>query len=377
MPKEDSQGNQTRYSSPPIVLNDETEERTISLADALYIGTRLEFLRQTEKGEQSKSATKSQVTEVLSDLQELFHHRDFNTNVNPQISRLKSKIEEDDNFTNDITKEIVQKSTTWNHLLYQELKREQRIPVADTGLLDVESLLYSPEELFTPTVWDWLDSRPKNDIREACKTILIGCPTSSVMLSLRAVEHCLREWYEEEEDERLEAAWGQVLDQLMEKFTEEDKKNDTVLTQLSDLPPVLSNLYYLKEKRNEVSHPEDSPMPEEARRTLMIVASTITDIYAEMRGIALEEIKEQDRGVSTSTKEKVDFSRDISELEKKYLKEIHEISDMEDTDGITRDMIYDIGRNDGFSEEEIDDIIRELLMSGYIYEFGEDKFRPI
>lgn len=374
-----------RYQSPPSFLTDKTEERILSLADVLYIGTRLEFLRQTGKRKDASKVNKEDLLNTLTDLQDLLRHRKFSSGTTPQISRLKGKIEQNkENDNEEISKEradkIVQKATTWSHLLHEELEREQRIPVADTGLLDVDSLLHSPEELFTPTVWDWLDDRPRNDIKEACKTILTGCPTSSVMISLRAVEHCLREWYEEEEDERLDAAWGQVLDQLMEKYTTEDKRNDTVLTQLSDLPPVLSNLYYLKEKRNEVSHPEDSPRPEEARRTLMIVASTITEIFAEMKDMAIEDAIAEKRAFSGSVPSLSNYTSDnvqVDELEEEYMRKIEQLYEDRDRGGVPKQMLYDVAEEEGLSREEVDTLLEELLMSGRVYESGRDELKPI
>lgn len=369
------------HQTPPSFLTDETEEQTLSLADVLYIGTRLEFLRQTGKRRESEKVTKEDVKNTLTELQNLLKHRNFSSNLTPQISRLKEQIAQEDEsetLTAEGAKEIVQKATTWTHLLSQELEREQRIPVADTGLLEVNGLLHRPEELFTPTVWDWLDERPRDDIREACKTILTGCPTSSVMLSLRAVEHCLREWYEEEEQERLDATWGRVLDQLMEKYTEEDKRNDTVLTQLSDLPPVLSTLYYLKEKRNEVSHPDDSPRPEEARRTLMIVASTITEIYSVMEDMAVEEaMAEMRKSGGSANVPTSSLNHSLSDLEKIYLENIRELNGDRDGDGVPREMLYEIGEQEGQPKKQVDAIIEELLMSGHLYESSPDVLKPI
>jgi hypothetical protein len=192
------------------------------------------------------------------------------------------------------------------------------------------------------------------------------------MLSLRAVEHCLRKWYEQQ-NETLDAAWGRVLDQLMEEYTEDDKKNDTVLTQLSDLPPVLSTLYYLKEKRNEVNHPEKSPSPREARRTLIIVASTITEIHNEMRSEAREEARSTIEGTNgrlgTTT-------REITSEEEELLGLIQEAEHRSD-DMIDKSTIIDMASDLGLAESEVRSMMRELLMSGRMYEPAEGKVKTI
>lgn len=84
----------------------------------------------------------------------------------------------------------------WEEAIKKEFKGEQRMPVLNKSLLDLEGLLESPNKFFKEDVWDWLDERPRKDLKEACRTLAIDSPTASVMLALRAVEYCLRKWYE-------------------------------------------------------------------------------------------------------------------------------------------------------------------------------------
>lgn len=287
-----------------------------------------------------------------------------------QISQYREYINEENR--SDL-EEVEKKAITWVNLLSQELKNQKSIPISDAGVLNIESLVESPKSLFGEKVWQWLDQKPQADIEESCRALAVECPTASVMLSLRAVEHCLRRWYEQENQPLDRGGWGQVLDQLMEEHASEEKRNDTVLTQLSDLPPVLSNLYYLKEKRNEVNHPERSPTIQEARRTLIIVSSTISDIYDESYTVEIDEQKEADPEngdmvprMSPTTMNKEDLVYSIVNNAATYT-----------GDAVDRGDIFEISRGFGLNEDEIDELLEDLLMSGRVYEPRADKIKPI
>lgn len=365
---------------PPDFAKCQEEGRMFTLADALQLGTHIEYLRQIAT--KDSNVQKDAVINIIERIDRIFQTRNIESEVGSQVNNLKQELEEEESgaLPEEETDRLEKKAITWNHLINQDLQRKKRIPVSQTGLLDVDRLVDSPESLFSGPVWDWLDERPKSDIREACRTIVIGCPTSSVMLSLRAVEHCLREWYEQGNQQLDEAAWGQVLDRLMEEYVEEEKKNDTVLTQLSDLPPVLSTLYHLKEKRNEVNHPEKSPNEQEARRTLMIVASTITEIFEEIRDEIATEIAEEGEYISddrqmtlTGRKTEVHGGTDPHTL---FYSGIRRLEKMNNGTAPVS-LIFDFGQTMGFDEEEVDNILRDLLMDGRIYEPSDEEIKSI
>jgi hypothetical protein len=358
---------------PPHLMEQYDQTNYLTLVEALHLGARLEYLRYN--GSERIEIKQTTVQDLLEEIARTLDSRQVESKVTGLITQYLSKIEqqsEQETLTEEQLSELETKISSWVHLLARELNEERRIPAADAGILDISKLSDSPEDLFQESVWGWLDDRPRSDLREACKTITVGCSTSSVMLSLRAVEHCLRKWYEQQ-NETLDAAWGRVLDQLMEEYTEDDKKNDTVLTQLSDLPPVLSTLYYLKEKRNEVNHPEKSPSPREARRTLIIVASTITEIHNEMRSEAREEARSTIEGTNgrlgTTT-------REITSEEEELLGLIQEAEHRSD-DMIDKSTIIDMASDLGLAESEVRSMMRELLMSGRMYEPAEGKVKTI
>ncbi|MFD1601026.1 hypothetical protein [Halobellus rarus] len=372
MTKRSSDISDKNVSRPPPHLIEEYEKASqLTLTDSLHLGARLEFLRRT--GSSRIEVKESTVRELLEEVVQVLNHRKINSRVPALIKRHISNLgkESDEHLSEEQLRDLETQTSSWIHLLARELNDERRIPATDTGILDVSKLSESPEDLFQESVWDWLDERPCADIQEACKTITVGCATSSVMLSLRAVEHCLRKWYEQQ-NESMEAAWGRVLDQLMEEYAEEEKKNDTVLTQLSDLPPVLTTLYYLKEKRNEVNHPEKSPSLREARRTLMIVASTITEIHREMRSEAAWEI-----GDEITHQERLRFEDSSISSSEESLKRVIEKRELTENGAVEKSYLYEMAPEWGLDEEEMDEILQNLLMNGHLYEPAQGKLKAI
>lgn len=371
--KKMTEGTLTNNTPPPDFAKNQEERKMFTLADALQLGTHIEYLRQITAKDGEVHVR--DVLDAVERIDRIFDTRNIDSEVADQVRDIKQEFEEEtlDTLPDEEVNRLEKKAITWNHLINQDLRRERRIPVSQTGLLDVDRLVDSPEGLFSEPVWDWLDERPKSDIREACRTIVIGCPTSSVMLSLRAVEHCLREWYEEGNQELDEAAWGQVLDKLMEEYVEEEKKNDTVLTQLSDLPPVLSTLYHLKEKRNEVNHPEKSPDAQEARRTLMIVASTITEIFEEIRDEVATRLEGRQQTLSGGRAITHDGSTDYHDM---FLSAIRKLSKRSDGT-VSHAAVVDFGESLGFEEDEISTILRDLMMHGAMYQPDDDTYVPI
>lgn len=350
--------------------------------DALKTGTSLSYLRTAKATGGIRIGTRDEgyILGALSGLEERLKERDIETSATGQVVSFRKSYEQkydpDDVLSDEDAEELHRKADTWLHLIEDDLGREQRIPVENIGLLDVSRLIENPEDIFEKHIWNWLDDRPKEDIIEASRALVVGCSTASVMLSLRAVEYCLRVWHEDEH-ESLEAAWGRVLDRLIEEYTTEEHSNDTVLTQLSTVPPVMSNLVYLKEKRNEVNHPEKSPDSYEAQRTLMIVASTITDIYHEMNEERIESIKESNTIELAEIGEfNVPDYDEEADVEDFFIETIVEL-DKEYEGGVPRTAIYELGENIGFAEDEVKNIIRNLLMEGLAYEASEEHIVPI
>lgn len=214
--------------------------------------------------------------EYLNNLYELLDSRDFESRIETEVEQARDSIYRrmynGEELDEDEQEELVKLVQKWQQEIRTDLDVETRIPIKNEGFFDVEKAIEHPEKLFDPEIWESMPGRTKKDIRESCRSLGVNCPTGSVFLSLRAVEDRLRFWYEEETGNQIkQEAWGKVLDKLEEHYAGN-----------KDKPEVLSNLRFLKEKRNQVSHPDHSPTRSEAETTLIQVKGTITEIYDEV-----------------------------------------------------------------------------------------------
>jgi len=168
--------------------------------------------------------------------------------------------------------EILEKLGEWKEDYTSEIGDMDFARVVDKGLVDTRELYRNPKMIFDEDVWEWLDEKPREDIQDACQTLVLDMPTASIFLSLRTVEYCLRNWYFEKTGEEIErTSWGGVADKIESEFDDQTRE-----------PPVLSNLDYLRNKRNGIAHPDRSPSWEEAEDTLFTVRRTITEIHKEL-----------------------------------------------------------------------------------------------
>lgn len=261
------------------------EKRDLTISDAYNLGTHIIYLQFAGRNNHPVGSPEyGYILESLESLQNTLLSTDTSLTVASQIEDFKAVLythyEGEDASTNindELGSQLEQHAETWNQLLVETLAEERRLNVPNTGILDLEQLMGSPNQLFRQEVWESMDEIPRQDIIESCRALPMGCSTATVMVSLRAVEHYLRKWYEYETSEKLQQrTWGSVLDELMDIYVAEEDTGAPVIQQLSGVPSVLSNLYYLKEKRNQVSHPDESPSGHEAAITLFMVAGTIT-----------------------------------------------------------------------------------------------------
>ncbi|WP_435179218.1 hypothetical protein [Halorussus sp. AFM4] len=262
--------------------------RDLTLADCLVIGGHLSYLQVA--GEENYAIGEINQNYILNSLGEIENRlRATSTAVTiaDQITVFRDELiseyegsstqtQIDDELGNELTRH----ARSWFELIYEKIENERRIPIPNSWLLDFELLMERPDQLFATEVWNAMDEAPRRDIIEACRALPMNCPTSTVMVSLRAVEHYLQKLYESETDEELDrGTWGRVLDELMEMYVDENDSNGTILQQLSSVPSILSNLYYLKEKRDEVIHLDESPTAYEAAITLFMVVGTINEVW--------------------------------------------------------------------------------------------------
>jgi len=277
---------------------DEPEVRDLTISDAFNLGANIVFLRTCGTLEHRVgSVEQSGVLHSLELVQNKLVATRVGLTVASQIEEVKSAIYDihgqepnpNDPIDDSLGDEISKRAETWEQLLSENLANETRIKIPNRGILYFEQLMYEPNRLFEEKVWEAMDATPKNDISEACRALPMGCTTASLMVSLRSVEHYLRKWHENKTGDELErGTWGSVLDNLIDIYTAEEDQGAPVIQQLSSVPSVLSNIYYLKERRNKVAHPDESPSDYEAVITLFMVSGTISDVCREMGEVTID-----------------------------------------------------------------------------------------
>ncbi|MBX0303721.1 hypothetical protein [Haloarcula salinisoli] len=259
---------------------DRTSQRKITLTDAYLLGSNLDYLRlaganQWDIGGLEPELGGGYILNALRECIDVLSETDIDAPVVDEMAEFGEKLSEEYKANSNINSEdgrlLEQKANTWFDSLISELRKEKRIAVREHGLFDVERVLRHPEDLFREETWNWLSERCQDDISQACRCLAVECTTASVMIALRAVEDRLRIWYEAKSEKELNRGpWGTVLGNLSEEY-----KHD------SDRPAVLTDLSYLKDRRNEVSHPQESPNWSEAEETIYRVRGTIERIYQE------------------------------------------------------------------------------------------------
>lgn len=117
------------------------------------------------------------------------------------------------------------------------------------------------------------------DLSEACSCILIGSATAAEHITLRAAESLLRRWYEYKTGKKLRRrTWGTVLKRLAREYPENSRPKEITL------------LGYLKQRRDEVAHPERVSSLTEAEATLMTVCSLIEGIAPVLAKLAAPQV---------------------------------------------------------------------------------------
>lgn len=149
--------------------------------------------------------------------------------------------------------------------------------------IDPKNLIKGAEGFLSKECLSSLEKIERIDLIEACGCILIGSVTAAEHIALRAAESLLRRWYKYKTNIKLEyKTWGVILDKLVKEYPEEAKR-----------PKELGSLGYLKQRRDEVAHPERISTFIEADATLMTVFSLIERLEPILTALAAPKKKGQ------------------------------------------------------------------------------------
>lgn len=108
-----------------------------------------------------------------------------------------------------------------------------------------------------------LEPLDRQSLDEAASSLLFNNFTSAEFVALRTAESLLKKWYEKKTGNTLgRTTWGQVLEKLAKDFPNEKER-----------PKELLLLDYLRERRNEIAHPEAVSDSVQASTTFLNVIS--------------------------------------------------------------------------------------------------------
>lgn len=142
--------------------------------------------------------------------------------------------------------------------------------------IDSKHLIQGISAFFDQKHYSLLEKIEVMDLNEACGCLLIGSATAAEHIALRASESLLRRWYEHKTGKKLvRATWGTVLLKLAKEYPENERPKEIVV------------LGYLKQRRDEVAHPDRISTMTEAEATMMNVCSLIENIEPVLTELAL------------------------------------------------------------------------------------------
>jgi hypothetical protein len=159
--------------------------------------------------------------------------------------------------------------TRWETRL-QELSKNWLLSYPDTHL-DASKLregakaFLSDDEFKKLYVIDFLT------LSEAASSLLFDNFTSAEFMALRTAESLLKRWYEKRKDIKLgKTTWGEVLEKLSQEFLKKEER-----------PKELLLLDYLRERRNEIAHPEARSNSVAASTTFLNVISLYKSLFSQ------------------------------------------------------------------------------------------------
>ena len=129
--------------------------------------------------------------------------------------------------------------------------------------IDAAKLNKGVEAFLSHDEFNTLELLERQGLDEAASSLLFNNFTSAEFMALRTAESLLKKWYERKTGNELgRTTWGEVLDRLNQEFPKKAER-----------PKELLLLDYLRERRNEIAHPEAISNSVQASTTFFNVIS--------------------------------------------------------------------------------------------------------
>jgi hypothetical protein len=261
----------------------------LTAASIFQISSNLEYLRLSRVDSDvvfsDGSEMKSGATFILGTMNSLIQNLELYRLAVSEIERFRYLIDE---FKNKYTKqyaprkidapdkakldECIQRISA---LVCDEIRRKTFFEISFSGGLNYPELiskgivaLFNDEKI--------LKKAPKivkYDLDEALRCLAYNIPTASAMISLRAVEGALRNYYIKlcGDNRTIKENWKDVLEKVNILLTEQQLENKELVGYLD----------YIRTVRNKTEHPETTFTKKEAERTLIQCIYAIEEMYHE------------------------------------------------------------------------------------------------
>ena len=153
-------------------------------------------------------------------------------------------------------KRLLDDSSGWISILIQTYGEP------GTALIRPENM----DRLFPESLVSKLDSATKADLNDGMLAILHLIPTPAAMILLRVAENVVRTYYARIAGKPAgKKDWNEILEELRAR---QDASR-----------PLIGYLDYIRDKRNEVMHPETRYTQEEAERILLQVKGLVEEVF--------------------------------------------------------------------------------------------------
>jgi len=185
-----------------------------------------------------------------------------NYNFNTGFGIISTTLNQEDK--NKLRKQL----EAWKTRFVDRLESETVVVTPQTEL-SIEKLISGPSAYLDISNLEKYEHESK-DLHQASASMIIGAFTCSEFMSLRAVESILRKWHMNEVDEESQYnGWAAAIDDISEN---DDGKG----------PKELRLLNYLRERRNEVAHPDRHSSQSDAELTFQQSIDVVEKLVAEL-----------------------------------------------------------------------------------------------
>ena len=155
----------------------------------------------------------------------------------------------------------------WRKEISEKLATSSQLPFPSQGtLIELNLLLGGLESFINTKTLTQLPDYVISDLRQAIECILAGLPTAGAMISLRAAEGVIRQYYQSKTNEEL-------ADESLYSIIEE------LITRRDTNKPLAGYLHYIRSKRNEAEHPPKIFGQRECEETFSQVIQLIREIH--------------------------------------------------------------------------------------------------